>query len=168
MVLIWLIWTRKTGQWRPLWVLLSIIGYSCIANVGEIYENDFKKNIQILNDRRKTSVPYFSSKYWFTRYFDSFYALISFENDALKFFIVVILSINFSIYRINSSQFSYFPFGFEGRLWALIVSVPDHCLSFYISEQTLTCRKIYKQSCKIVIKLSIQTSNSMIVSVNVL
>ena len=27
--------------------------------------------------------------------------------------------------------FSYFPFGFEGRIWELIVSVPDHCLSFY-------------------------------------
>ena len=26
--------------------------------------------------------------------------------------------------------FSYFPFGFEGRMWDLIVSVPDHCLSF--------------------------------------
>ena len=22
-------------------------------------------------------------------------------------------------------------FGFEGRIWDLIVSVPDHCLSFY-------------------------------------
>ena len=22
--------------------------------------------------------------------------------------------------------FSYFPFGFEGRMWDLIVSVPDH------------------------------------------
>ena len=31
--------------------------------------------------------------------------------------------------------FSYFPFGFEGRMWDLIVSVPDHCLSFY----TETC-----------------------------
>ena len=30
--------------------------------------------------------------------------------------------------------FSYFPFGFEGRLWDLIVSVPDHCLSFYFKE----------------------------------
>ena len=29
--------------------------------------------------------------------------------------------------------FSYFPFGFEGRKWDLIVSVPDHCLSFYFS-----------------------------------
>ena len=27
--------------------------------------------------------------------------------------------------------FSYFPFGFEGRIWDLIVSVPDHCLSLY-------------------------------------
>ena len=24
--------------------------------------------------------------------------------------------------------FSYFPFGFEGRVWDLIVSVPNHCL----------------------------------------
>ena len=29
--------------------------------------------------------------------------------------------------------FSYFPFGFEGRMWDLIVSVHDHCLSFYFS-----------------------------------
>ena len=27
--------------------------------------------------------------------------------------------------------FSYFPFGFEGKMWNLIVSVPDHCLPFY-------------------------------------
>ena len=27
--------------------------------------------------------------------------------------------------------FSYFPFGFEGRMWDLIVSVPDHLSSFY-------------------------------------
>ena len=29
--------------------------------------------------------------------------------------------------------FSHFPFGFEGRVWDLIVSVPDHCLYFYFS-----------------------------------
>ena len=29
--------------------------------------------------------------------------------------------------------FSYFPFGFEGRMWDLIVSVPDHCISFYFT-----------------------------------
>ena len=27
--------------------------------------------------------------------------------------------------------FSYFPFGFEGRMWDLIVSVPDNFLYFY-------------------------------------
>ena len=32
--------------------------------------------------------------------------------------------------------FSYFPFGFEGRIWDLIVSVPDHCLSFYFAYQS--------------------------------
>ena len=31
--------------------------------------------------------------------------------------------------------FSYFPFGFEGRMWDLIVSVPDHCLSFYFEAK---------------------------------
>ena len=30
--------------------------------------------------------------------------------------------------------FNYFPFGFEGRMWDLIVSVPDHCLSFYFES----------------------------------
>ena len=30
--------------------------------------------------------------------------------------------------------FSYFPFGFEGRIWDLIVSVPDYCLSFYFAS----------------------------------
>ena len=31
----------------------------------------------------------------------------------------------------SSYVFSYFPFSFEGRMWDLIVSVPDHCLSFH-------------------------------------
>ena len=39
---------------------------------------------------------------------------------------------------VNCRQFMYyFPFGFEGRMWDLIVSVPDHCLSFYIEMNTL-------------------------------
>ena len=29
--------------------------------------------------------------------------------------------------------FSYFPFGFKGRMWDLIELVPDHCLSFYFT-----------------------------------
>ena len=33
--------------------------------------------------------------------------------------------------------FSYFPFGFEGGLWDLLVSVPDHCLSFYLTKRLL-------------------------------
>ena len=36
--------------------------------------------------------------------------------------------------------FSYFPFGFEGRLWDLIVSVPDHCLSFYFFRKATLSR----------------------------
>ena len=31
--------------------------------------------------------------------------------------------------------FSYFPCGFEGRMWDLTVSVPVHCLSFYFEIQ---------------------------------
>ena len=36
---------------------------------------------------------------------------------------------------VNCRQFMYLviSFGFEGRIWDLIVSVPDHCLSFYFS-----------------------------------
>ena len=34
--------------------------------------------------------------------------------------------------------FSYFPFGFEGRIWDLIVSVPDHCLSFYFDHEIIS------------------------------
>ena len=34
--------------------------------------------------------------------------------------------------------FSYFPFGFEGRMSDLIVSVPDHCLSFYFTHTIMT------------------------------
>ena len=43
--------------------------------------------------------------------------------------------------------FSYFPFGFEGRIWDLIVSVPDHYLSVYFVRfcsnlhHTLTIRQ---------------------------
>ena len=29
--------------------------------------------------------------------------------------------------------FSYFPFVFEGRMLDLIVSIPDHCLTFYLT-----------------------------------
>ena len=41
---------------------------------------------------------------------------------------------------VNCRQFMYLVislFGFEGRIWDLIVSVPDHCLSFYFPSRLL-------------------------------
>ena len=41
---------------------------------------------------------------------------------------------------VNCRQFMYLVislFGFEGRIWDLIVSVPDHCLSFYFKPNVL-------------------------------
>ena len=29
-----------------------------------------------------------------------------------------------------------FPFGFEGRIWDVIVLIPDHCLSIYFVRRT--------------------------------
>ena len=41
-------------------------------------------------------------------------------------------SCSFGLRKLPSVYvFSYFPFGFEGRMWDLIVLVPDRCLSFY-------------------------------------
>ena len=40
---------------------------------------------------------------------------------------------------------SYFPFGFEGRMWDLIVSVLDHCLSFYFSCSLSSCLRFRKR-----------------------
>ena len=38
--------------------------------------------------------------------------------------------------------FSCFPIAFVDRMWDLIVSVPDHCLSFYFSENGRISAKI--------------------------
>ena len=46
---------------------------------------------------------------------------------------------------VNCRQFMYLdisPFGFEGRIWDLIVSVPDHCLSFYFSIYNLKAKSL--------------------------
>ena len=43
--------------------------------------------------------------------------------------------------------FSYFPFGFEGRVWDLIVSVPDHCLSFYFPKKLAEPEISYGRGC---------------------
>ena len=42
---------------------------------------------------------------------------------------------------LSICAFSYFPFGFEGRIWDLIISVPDHCLSFYLSYSMFSHNK---------------------------
>ena len=41
--------------------------------------------------------------------------------------------------------FSYFPFCFEGTIWDLIVSVPDHCLPFYfpMTDTAFSSSKLY-------------------------
>ena len=47
---------------------------------------------------------------------------------------------------LNCRKFMYLVislFGFEGRIWDLIVSVPDHCLSFYFTCHTDSKRTIY-------------------------
>ena len=40
--------------------------------------------------------------------------------------------------------FSYFPFGFEIRTWDLIVSVSDHCLSFYFQSLSIISEKLFE------------------------
>ena len=49
---------------------------------------------------------------------------------------------------VNCCQFfvfSCFPFVFEGRIWDLIVSVPDHCLSFCITKVNLKAFEQHEQ-----------------------
>ena len=49
-----------------------------------------------------------------------------------------IIQIHFCYYSVylrvfHESLYLTFSFGFEGRMWDLIVSVPDHCLSFHFA-----------------------------------
>ena len=48
--------------------------------------------------------------------------------------------------------FRSFPFGFEGKIWDLIVSVPDHCLSFYFinMRDVLGWISLYHNLCRCV------------------
>ena len=43
---------------------------------------------------------------------------------------------------VNCCQFMYFPFDFEGRIWDLIVSIPDHCLSLFLLYTSIKSTKI--------------------------
>ena len=71
---------------------------------------------------------YFGSAIMLVKYFVNFRLL----NDDL-FGKELFIRFTASAFRKLPSVyvFSYFPFGFEGRMWDLIVSDPDHCLSFY-------------------------------------
>ena len=80
---------------------------------------------------------YFSSAIMLVTYFVNFRQL----NDHL-FGKELFIRFTASAFRKLPSVyvFSYFPFGFEGRMWDLIVSVPDHCLSFYfLLEPVCVC-----------------------------
>ena len=57
------------------------------------------------------------------------------DSDIINLLIVRLYRFTASAFRKLPSVyvFCYFPFGFEGRMWDLIVSVLDHCLSFYFS-----------------------------------
>ena len=71
---------------------------------------------------------YFASAIMLVTYFVNFRLL----NDHL-FGKELFIRFTASAFRKLSSVyvFSNFPFGFEGRMLDLIVSVPDHCLSFF-------------------------------------
>ena len=72
-------------------------------------------------------------------FFQLFIGNTSFFHFALGLFAKIVLCAVQNTKRQLPSiyVFSYFPYGFEGRMWDLLVLVPDHCLSFYF-----TVRKI--------------------------
>ena len=75
---------------------------------------------------------YFGSSIMLVTYFVNFRLL----NDHLFGKELFILFAASAFRKLSSIYvFSYFPFGFEGGIWDLIVSVPDHCLSFYFPQQ---------------------------------
>ena len=43
-------------------------------------------------------------------------------------------SLSQSIVKVYQFAFVYFPFGFKGAMWKLIVIVPDYSLSFYLTK----------------------------------
>ena len=94
---------------------------------------------------------YFGSSIMLVTYFVNFRSL----NDHLFGKELFILFAAGAFRKLSSIYvFSYFPFGFEGRIWDLIVSVPDHCLSFYFTgaqprPQLLSWCKTYSCSVRV-------------------
>ena len=58
-------------------------------------------------------------------------------------------------------QSLFFPLGFEGRMWDLIVSVPDHCLSFLLctSEHLWLCYVVALKS------LPVHSFNALVIPI---
>ena len=54
------------------------------------------------------------------------------QESGVKGIIITVIENNSYCYYICKHSVI---FGFEGRIWDLIVSVPDHCLSFYLREE---------------------------------
>ena len=79
------------------------------------------------------TIPYARS---FRRRFSAYHHAVKYSlNDHLFGKELFILFAASAFRKLSSIYvFSYFPFGFEGRIWDLIVSVPDHCLSFYFTS----------------------------------
>ena len=62
------------------------------------------------------------------------------------------------VYREDLSVFVCvsFPFGFEGRVWDLIVLAPDHCLSFFLlSFDIQSTLNIYNAISKFLVLVSL-------------
>ena len=70
--------------------------------------------------------------------------------------------LNFTFRKLPSVYvFSYFPFGFEGRMWDLIVSVPDHCyVLLCISELLCLCHMVALKS------LPVHSFNALIIPIH--
>ena len=90
---------------------------------------------------------YFGSSIMLVTYFVNFRKL----NDHLFGKELFILFAASAFRKLSSIYvFSYFPFGFEGRIWDLIVSVPDHCLSFYFFKlQDILCAEVELRDLKV-------------------
>ena len=70
---------------------------------------------------------------WFTRYVNDIFKFRQL-NDHLSGKELFIRFTARAFRKLPSIYvFSNFPLGFEGRIWDLMVPVPDHCLLFYFS-----------------------------------
>ena len=86
-----------------------------------------------------TYVTYFPLAYTLVRLLCKLHILVKFRklNDHLSGKELFIRFTAGAFCKLSIYVFSYFPFGFEGRIWDLIVSVPDHCLSFYFPVRSV-------------------------------